>query len=62
VFVVAAGTRAVTAAIGAAVAGAVAGLDPSLLLGLVAVPWLAAAPILLARFRRPRAEAATPAG
>ncbi|GAA2752108.1 MFS transporter [Amnibacterium kyonggiense] len=65
VFVVAAGTRAVTAAIGAAVAGAVAGLDPSLLLGLVAVPWLTAAPILLARFRRPRADAAeapTPAG
>ncbi|MGN6443922.1 MFS transporter [Amnibacterium sp.] len=65
VFVVAAGTRAVTAAIGAAVAGAVSGLDPSLLLGLVAVPWLAAAPILLLHLRRPRdgaEQAATPAG
>jgi MFS family permease len=56
VFVVAAGTRAVTAALGAAIAGAIAGLDPALLLGLVAVPWLAAAPILLLRFRPPRPE------
>jgi MFS family permease len=64
VFVVAAGTRAVTAAIGSVVAGAAAGLDPTLLLGLVAVPWLAAYPILLLRVRRPRRgrEAATPAG
>ncbi len=65
VFVVAAGTRAVTAAIGAAVAGAIAGLDPSLLLGLVAVPWIASAPILLLHLRRPRSEAEgapTPAG
>lgn len=47
VFVVAAGTRAVASAIGAALAGALAGLAPSLLLVLVAVPWLSAAPILL---------------
>lgn len=60
VFVVAAGTRAVTAAIGAAVAGAVAGLDPALLLALIAVPWLSAAPILL--LGRRRRTAATPVG
>lgn len=57
VFVVAAGTRAVTAAIGAATAGAIAGLDPSLLLALVAIPWLSAAPILL--LRRPGGGAGT---
>lgn len=65
VFVVAAGTRAVTAAIGAAVAGAIAGLDPALLLALIAVPWLSAAPILLLHLRRPRAQpegTVTPAG
>jgi hypothetical protein len=54
---VASGTRAVTAAIGAAAAGALAGLDPALLLALVAVPWISAAPILLLHLRRPRGEA-----
>ena len=48
VFVVAAGARVATAAVGAAVAGLIAGLDASLLLALVALPWLAAFPILLA--------------
>ena len=64
VFVVAAGTRAVTAAIGAALAGALTGLDPALLLALIAVPWLSAAPILLLGARPPgRAlDASTPAG
>ena len=49
VFVVAAGARVATAAVGAAIAGLIAGLDASLLLALVALPWLAAFPILLAR-------------
>jgi MFS family permease len=64
VFVVAAGTRAVTAAIGAALAGALAGLDPALLLALIAVPWLSAAPILLLGARPPgqALDASTPAG
>ncbi|MBW4041847.1 MAG: MFS transporter [Acidobacteria bacterium] len=64
VFVVAAGTRAVTAAIGAALAGALAGLDPALLLALIAVPWLSAAPILLLGARPPSRtlDASTPAG
>ncbi len=47
IFVVSAGMRVGAAAVGAAVAGALVGLSPSLLLALVAVPWLAAAPILL---------------
>ncbi|MFD1721455.1 MFS transporter [Amnibacterium endophyticum] len=55
VFVVASGARVAAAAVGAAVAGAIAGLNASLLLALIAVPWMAAFPILLAGRRAARA-------
>lgn len=48
VFVVAAGMRVAAAAAGAALASVLVGLSPTLLLGLVAVGWVAAFPILLA--------------
>jgi hypothetical protein len=53
VFVVASGFRVAAAALGAALAGALVGLAPELLLGLIAVLWLASAPILLAGRRAP---------
>ena len=60
VFVVASGARVGAAAVGAAIAGLIAGLPASLLLALVAVPWLAAFPILLARRPGRLREAASP--
>lgn len=52
VFVVGAGMRIGAGALAALIAGALAGLDPTLLLALSGLPWLAAAPILLLTFRR----------
>ena len=61
VFIVAAGLRVATASIGAALVGVLAGAPVTMLVVLVAVPWLLAAPILLLR-ARPAAAADVPAG
>jgi MFS family permease len=57
VFVVGAGLRVAASSVGAAVTGLLAGLEPALLIALVAVPWIAAAPILLVHLRRPATTA-----
>jgi hypothetical protein len=49
VFVVASGLRVATASMGAAAVGLLAGVAPAVLVALVAVPWILAAPILLVR-------------
>ncbi|MDQ1531561.1 MAG: hypothetical protein QOE37_1666 [Microbacteriaceae bacterium] len=61
VFIVAAGLRVATASIGAALVGVLAGAPVTMLVVLVALPWLLAAPILLLR-ARPAAAADVPAG
>lgn len=53
IFVVASGLRVAGASLGAALASALAALSPDVLLLLIAVSWMSAAPILLARRRRP---------
>ena len=53
IFVVASGLRVAGSSLGAALAGALTGLAPDLLLLLIAVSWVSAAPILLAGRRRP---------
>ncbi|HEY8319451.1 MAG TPA: MFS transporter [Amnibacterium sp.] len=56
VFIVGAGLRSAAASIGAALVGLVTHVDPALLLGAIAVPWLLSWPILLAG-TRPRTAA-----
>jgi hypothetical protein len=51
IFVVASGLRVAGSSLGAALAGGLTGLPPNALLLLIAVSWVAAAPILLARRR-----------
>ena len=51
VFIVGAGLRSAAASIGAALVGLVTHVDAALLLAVIAVPWLAAGPILLAGMR-----------
>jgi hypothetical protein len=53
IFVVASGLRVAGSSLGAALAGALTGLAPDVLLLLIALSWVSAAPILLARRRRP---------
>lgn len=47
VFIVGAGLRVAASALGAALVGLATSADPALLLALIALPWLASAPILL---------------
>jgi hypothetical protein len=49
VFIVASGLRVATASLGAAAVGLLAGVPAAVLIALVAVPWILAAPILLVR-------------
>ena len=53
IFVVASGLRVAGGSLGAALAGALTGLAPDVLLLLIALSWVSAAPILLAGRRRP---------